>query len=77
MYPYLLHLPLLTVVGASMPDELGNATVWTLAFCAAAATFCAISVAPSAISLTQVLIEPKKALGKIWRAASFSKAVSS
>jgi fucose 4-O-acetylase-like acetyltransferase len=77
MYPYLLHLPLLTVVGASMPEELGNATVWTLAFCAGAAVFCAISVAPPAVALTRILIEPKMSLSKIWRPASLGRAASS
>ncbi|MFD1213872.1 hypothetical protein ACFQ36_17690, partial [Arthrobacter sp. GCM10027362] len=58
MYPYLLHLPLLTIVGASPLVELGPPTVRTLAFLAASVLFCALAASPPVRFLARPLVEP-------------------
>jgi fucose 4-O-acetylase-like acetyltransferase len=58
MYPYLLHLPMLTIVGASALVQLGPPTLRTLAFLAASVAFCVLTVSRPVRFLTQVLVEP-------------------
>ncbi|MCG2622258.1 hypothetical protein LVY72_10035 [Arthrobacter sp. I2-34] len=58
MYPYLLHLPLLTIVGASSLVQLGQPTARTLVFLAASVLFCVAAVSRPVRFIAQVLVEP-------------------
>jgi len=58
MYPYLLHLPLLTTVGVTPLVLLGQPTIRTLVFLAAAVLFCAVAVSPPVRFVAQILVEP-------------------
>lgn len=58
MYPYLLHLPMLTIVGASTLVEVGPPTLRTLVFLAASVAFCVLTVSRPVRFLTQILVEP-------------------
>jgi fucose 4-O-acetylase-like acetyltransferase len=58
MYPYLLHLPMLTIVGASALVQVGPPTLRTLAFLAASVAFCVLTVSRPVRFLTQIMVEP-------------------
>jgi fucose 4-O-acetylase-like acetyltransferase len=59
MYPYLLHLPLLTVVGASALGSAVSPNVQTLFFVAFALIFCILTVQKPILGLTRALVEPR------------------
>jgi fucose 4-O-acetylase-like acetyltransferase len=59
MYPYLLHLPALTVVGVSGLVEAGHPTVRALLFVAASIAFCVLACWKPVRLATRVLIEPR------------------
>jgi peptidoglycan/LPS O-acetylase OafA/YrhL len=59
MYPYLLHLPLLTVVGATGLAAAGQPTVRTLAFIAASVAFCVLASWKPVRLVTSPVVEPR------------------
>ncbi|NMR31276.1 hypothetical protein HGO92_16515 [Arthrobacter sp. SF27] len=62
MYPYLLHLPILTLVGATAVSETFAPSFQTALFVIAAFVFCTVTVAKSITKLAAPLIEPRRAL---------------
>lgn len=58
MYPYLLHLPLLTVVGATPFVDMGHPTLRTAVFVAVATILCIVTVWRPVRLLTRPLVEP-------------------
>ncbi|MEV7648841.1 acyltransferase family protein [Arthrobacter sp. NPDC089319] len=69
MYPYLLHLPLLTVVGASSLLDAGSPTVRALLVIGAAVLFSALAVSRPVVLLIRPLVDPRGA----WNALSSFK----
>lgn len=59
MYPYLLHLPLLTVVSALPLLQSDGGTGRTLLFIGAAALFCILTVSRPVVLLTRLLVDPR------------------
>lgn len=62
MYPYLLHLPVLTLVGTTVSNNLFAPSVQTVIFILAAFVFCTITVTKPITTLATPLIEPKRTL---------------
>jgi fucose 4-O-acetylase-like acetyltransferase len=58
MYPYLLHLPLLTVIGATPFEDMGHPTLRTAVFVAVATILCLVTVWRPVRFLTRPLVEP-------------------
>lgn len=58
MYPYLLHLPLLTVVGATPLLDMGDPELRTAVFVAAATVFCIVTVWRPVPILARPFVEP-------------------
>lgn len=58
MYPYLLHLPLLTVIGATPFVDMGNPALRTAMFVTAATVLCIVSVWRPVRLLTRPFVEP-------------------
>ncbi|MGF9663090.1 acyltransferase family protein [Arthrobacter crystallopoietes] len=59
MYPYLLHLPLLTVVGSTGLVDAGQPTLRTMAFMAASLAFCIVASSKPVRMVTAVVVEPR------------------
>jgi fucose 4-O-acetylase-like acetyltransferase len=62
MYPYLLHLPVLTVVGASALPAIGIPSVQTSLFVMSSVIFCILTVQRPVLVLTRTLVEPRNML---------------
>lgn len=58
MYPYLLHLPVLTVVGVSPLVNIGGGLVGSLLFVSASVVFCIITTWKPVVTTTRFLVEP-------------------
>ncbi|NKX56492.1 acyltransferase family protein [Arthrobacter mobilis] len=61
MYPYLLHLPLLTVVDASPLVQSAGSPLHTALFMAASALFCVLAVWQPVVALARPLVDPRAA----------------
>jgi fucose 4-O-acetylase-like acetyltransferase len=59
MYPYLLHLPLLTVAGSTGLVAAGQPTVRTVAFIAASVVFCILASWKPVRLVTSPVVEPR------------------
>jgi fucose 4-O-acetylase-like acetyltransferase len=62
MYPYLLHLPVLTVVGTAAATDIFVPSAQTALFVAAAFVFCIVTVSRLITTLTTPLVEPRRLL---------------
>jgi fucose 4-O-acetylase-like acetyltransferase len=65
MYPYLLHLPILTVVGASTLPEVGVPSIQTFLFVLGATIFCTMAVSKPVISISRFLVDPKYLMNRV------------
>ena len=59
MYPYLLHLPVLTVVGSTGLVDAGPPAARTLLFVAASLLFCIMTSWKPLRLLTAIVVEPR------------------
>ncbi|AUI52702.1 acyltransferase family protein [Arthrobacter crystallopoietes] len=62
MYPYLLHLPVLTVVGATAATDTLAPIAQTTLFVVVAFVFCIVTVSKLITTIATPFVEPRKAL---------------
>lgn len=60
MYPYLLHLPVLTVVGATVATDIFAPIAQTALFVLVAFIFCTVTVSKPVTTITAPSIEPRR-----------------